>query len=895
MQEFPFVGRVAETAHWLRLLKKTQASGEEQKILITGSAGMGKTRFLERMTKEARNYGFHVLLHRCQRWDRYHPLATIGALTRLFLGKPPGWTPRSIETLNKALSEKLPKTQLSNRELEVVHWLLGASLADQRSSNLDERSRKGMATALFKAILRHRPQRQPCLLIAVDDIQHSDAASKEYLLGASFGDGTILAVSAPSSSEAGISWDYEQIDLAPLEEKDADLLYQSLMGRKLPDDALAREILKVTDGSPLQIAQVLGEIPAGTGSPSHIQQLIREMKNSGPVESARNRLRTLEDSSISLAKFASLVDDRLPMAILKSIAGAGFPVKTAMRGLRRGRLAWIERHRGMQLFRFAHGTTREAAYSLMDEGERQRLHAVAAAVLKRYYARNIEKRLMSIAHHYEKAGDIENAVDAYNQAGPYLYKVGDFTAAEEAYSAIEHLSKDKKLEALVGRIWALEAQSKVDECVETARRFFESDPPAHMKAQVFADLARLHVTTGSLDKSMECARRGIELAEQCGATRELAKATMHLAFALAYTQRLDEAMERGKRSVELARQTGDDQLTGAALVAYATANMAAGNLLKGKRIYEQAAELFRKLGHNFNVAVTTMNIGTVLQALGKLDGAVKHYRQAGELFQEMGAAASLGVTRCNLAAALLDSCNYSESLSVSEEVVSLFEAAKSPSIVGHAMIVRGCCLIKMGLVEKGLSSLEEGWKLRTGEGRVYDRATVTDARVEAALLAGDTSSALIESSDFLKDASGQMSNTARYQALLARLKALVAAGRLDQAEEVATVLGKVDISHESPFIRFIGLSVQSRFHAAAGNLRKAEETLNEAVSSNLLAGENTALSYLSLGEAAARAGDIQKARRYLSKAATLLAALVKSGFRKTELDRATDLLAGLRR
>ena len=90
------------------------------------------------------------------------------------------------------------------------------------------------------------------------------------------------------------------------------------------------------------------------------------------LEAATQRLRMLGADALTLAKCASLVEDTFPLAVLRRIAGTKFPVKPALRSLRRERLAWSERHRGMQFFHFAHSTVREAAYNLLEREERER-------------------------------------------------------------------------------------------------------------------------------------------------------------------------------------------------------------------------------------------------------------------------------------------------------------------------------------------------------------------------------------------------------------------------------------------------------------------------------------------------------------------------------------------
>ena len=103
-EAFPFVGRVAETGRATRLLRKVPALSAGLNILVTGERGVGKTRFIQELMQQARGLGYKMMFQRCQKWDRYRPFVTISGLVRQLLGRPPGWTPRNIDTVVKSIS-----------------------------------------------------------------------------------------------------------------------------------------------------------------------------------------------------------------------------------------------------------------------------------------------------------------------------------------------------------------------------------------------------------------------------------------------------------------------------------------------------------------------------------------------------------------------------------------------------------------------------------------------------------------------------------------------------------------------------------------------------------------------------------------------------------------------
>jgi tetratricopeptide (TPR) repeat protein len=894
-EKFPFVGRVAQTARCVRLLGKTLTADESLSVLITGERGIGKTRFIEEIAPHAQALGYRVVLHCCQKWDRYNPFATLSALLRLLLGKPPGWTPRTAQTMTNVLSERLPQLSLDMQETELLHYLLGASEGDGRVSNLDERSRKGLITTLFGKILEQQIQQRPSLLMALDDIHHSDSLSAGYLLNANFGRGTVLMMSAPSASPVKTGRRAEVVALSPLSGEDVSQLLLGLFGLDFPAEQFLPELLKITGGNPLHLVQLLEPAPVNETPAERLSRVLEARRPSEAFEAALQRLRSLDAPSIELIKCASLIDDSFPLPILRWMMGAKFPLKKVLRGLCRQGIARVQSPGGKRIFHFRHGIEREAAYSLLDEVKREHLHAVAASALKQYYGRRIEKHLMSLAYHYEEAGDRESAASTYFQAGRYLIRIGDFLSTEEAYRAAWRLFEDgeKKLEAMAEYINALQIESKMQECLETSRLFFDLDPPPRLRAMVLANLARLHIMTGSLHEAARYAREAVEMSEKCSEDEQVANACIYLAHALAFMGSVQSALDYGKRGYRLAERLKNLRLSGSALNTLATINVITGDLREAKSLLSQSAQKLRKAGHLYNMAVATLNMGTAMHGLGEFKGALKKFSGAIELLEKMDSPATIGAARCSTASVLMDLGEYRKSLSLAETLLSPSQTTKLSVTVGETLLVKASCLIQIGRVDEALHVLEEGWKILVREGRWENRAVVARARVEAAILSGDFQKALGESKQFVEEATLGEMKKAYHEALLLRLRALLAAQRTDEAGDIAGLIEEASFFKENPRTEALAKAWLSQLAAAKGDIARTESLLKGALLTGRLDKETCALTYLRAGKAMLKAGKLAGARRHLAKARREYYTLVENGYRNHELNEVQELLGGI--
>jgi len=896
IKELPFVGRRPEIKQAAKFLGEPSVSEGSNAIWITGERGAGKTRFIRELASQANKLGFQVVFYRCEEQDRHHSFGTLSAIIRILLGKPQDWKPRNIKTLTNAVNRRFEELVLAGDEAELVLWLLGAGKPSQYSSDLDEQSRRGLISVLFNRFLEHQLQGQPFLLIAIDDLHFCDQLSRSHLLEGSSLRGLALAVTAPSLSVAVQRGEARELSLPPFSEKEVGRLLSVRFGKAFPADRFVPELLKITSGNPLHLVQIMTSVPSDEEAPVKLSEMLEGRQPDEILRAALERFKPLDVASTTLIKYASVIGDRFPFQIVRQMLGPAFPLDKAVRKLKRCRLAWVETNAdGRDLFLFEHATVRDAAYSMLGAIEKERLHAVTAAMLKRYYGKRSHEHLMSVAGHFESAGANINAARAYFEAGEYYKKLGDFPSAEEALRKAQELFEDneKRLEAMAEYITVLGAQSRIEECEKVSSRLFESNPGPGLHAKALGTLAHVQAVAGNLDEAADYAGKALKLAEEAENRAEIVKACTHLAYVHASKENFEEALDFGNRAREAAQELGDDRLLGGAFQALATANWAADDPENARQMYELAARKFEKSGHLYNVAVMKQNTGVMLQAMGELEAALEAYEETARSHERMGALTSLGVTKCNIASVLLYLGQYRKCLSLLDESGPFFARLKSPALAALASMTKASCLVRMGETEKALPLLRKGWKARKRAGRWSDMGQFVEVLIQAAAVTGDAAEALDESKAFLEEAEKRSAKKAHRHALALRLEALLLTKKKGEAEKIATLIEDANTSRRNNYSRALTFALLARFAAVKGNAGQAGNFLNEAFSTGRLNRESQAALNFHVGRAMLKEGRPAEAKQFLEKAKDEYSILAAAGYRKHELEKCSELLLKL--
>ena len=423
----PIVGRQHA---WNTLQTAWRASARAevapQLFLLSGEAGIGKTRLAEELFNWVTRQGIASAAARCYAAEGNLVFAPIVSWLRA----------RPLPHLERRWQVEIARLLPELLELP----------DHQQPAPLNEPwQRQRLFDAVAHALLSWSP-----LLLFLDDIQWCDQESIEclhYLLRART-EARLLVVATMRSEEAISGGTIGEllaalqregqlirVELDSLNHVETASLAANVLHRPLTDDETSI-LHRETEGNPLFILETLRAGPSEQGNPDSL------IKLSGTMQSVlARRLNQLSRPARELVDLAATVGREFTFTILR--AASDDDDDDLVRAVDELWQRRIVREQGDDLYDFSHDKLREVAYSGLSTARRRLLHRRVAEVLQTIHMRNLDSVSSQIAVHYDRAGSIREAVPFYRRAGQSARRV---YANEEAIyhfrRAIELLATD---------------------------------------------------------------------------------------------------------------------------------------------------------------------------------------------------------------------------------------------------------------------------------------------------------------------------------------------------------------------------------------------------------------------------------------------------------------------
>lgn len=421
------IGRDAALQRASTLLSEA-AAGRGRLLLLSGEAGIGKTRLAEAVIDEAFERGFEALTGRS--FDAE--------------GAPAFWP--WVQILRECLQD-VDDSQLAaelGREGEMaVHLVpelagrLGRELRPLPSESEEARFR------LFDAVTRYlqRRSRSRPLLLFLDDLHQADRSSalllrfllseirrhRVLVLGA-YRDTDVRRKSAWAAilPELARSPDAERMLLRGLDPEDARRLATTLLGTE-PDRALTAAVAGIARGNPLFLHETLrllrsegalasrptpGAPPEASDWRVHLPQGLRE--------AIGRRLDRLSEECNRLLTLASVIGPSFSLPILARLAET--PADRVLELLHpavEDRIV-VQSPEAPGRYAFAHHLIHKAIYEELSTPFRVRLHRNLALLLEAFHGASAGLHLDELARHFFEGapgGDIDKAVGYAVRAG----------------------------------------------------------------------------------------------------------------------------------------------------------------------------------------------------------------------------------------------------------------------------------------------------------------------------------------------------------------------------------------------------------------------------------------------------------------------------------------------
>jgi DNA-binding SARP family transcriptional activator len=427
----PFVGRERE---WTQVQQAWTRATESHPhcVVISGEAGIGKTRLAEEMMLWVTRQGYLSAVARCFASEgglAYAPIAEwlrTNALRKQWINLEPTWL---IE-----LARVMPEINAERPDLPRSEGLS----ADWQRRHLFEALVRAFSTSVVRA-------HSALIAILLDDLQWCDSdtlAWLHYLMRSSFPAKLLLVATLRSeeltSGSALELWmkdlrsidRLDEVELGPLNAAETKVLAENEAGRALELDVVTR-LFAETEGHPLFVVESVRM--AGDTDPSVVQRFPEweEIRQSPTIQAViARRLALLSPAGRDLVGLAATIGHSFAYPVLAN-ANTEIDEVTLVHALDELLQRRIIHEQGASTYNFSHDKIRAAAYQGMSTARRRYLHRCIGECLEDMVKSHqsggsgdeMEEFSGQIGSQYANAGLAERAVPFYLNAAEVAQKV----------------------------------------------------------------------------------------------------------------------------------------------------------------------------------------------------------------------------------------------------------------------------------------------------------------------------------------------------------------------------------------------------------------------------------------------------------------------------------------
>ncbi|MEH2625307.1 class 3 adenylate cyclase/predicted ATPase/DNA-binding transcriptional ArsR family regulator [Bradyrhizobium sp. AZCC 1719] len=571
----PMINRTSESALLAEMWQQTIA-GWGQAGVVSGEPGIGKSRLIRQFRSSLDASPRDVLSLQCSPFHVNTPLAPeIERLTRAAGIQEADDAELALAKLRSLLARAIPDVEHALRYYGAILSIPACS--GYEPADLGSPFERERTLQVFIDVLIAASRKRPILAI-VEDVQWIDPTSIELLVRViAHCSGERIMILITHRDDYRADWlsgaAVRRIALQKLPVHECEQMVAAIAGSDFVPRRITSQIVERTDGVPLFVEEFTravvdsGAVPRAADGPVLNGKLPEPLVPASIHDSLMERLDRLGPAK-RVAQIASVFGRKFNDEGISSVLpGKGQTLKHALRALENAGIVYrIEEPQGA-VFTFKHAMIQEVAYASLLKEERRELHARVASWLLQEVAIGESSQPAVLGYHYARAGNIQEAVEAWLQAGKSALRR---SATKEAVAHLrEGLSLIPKLPASPRRFEAEIALQSNLAMAYTANAGW-SDP------NVYGPYSR-----------------ALKLCANHGTIREKATVLWGSTIAKLVNCELTKGLEHAQDFVRRAEEWRDDE---AALMAYAAAVIA--NFFLGR--LEQASELAALIGARYN-------------------------------------------------------------------------------------------------------------------------------------------------------------------------------------------------------------------------------------------------------------------------------------------------------
>ena len=695
------IGRTAELAAFDLLVEQAK-SGSGHVALLSGEAGVGKSRLVAEVKTSAEREGFRLFQGNCFQADRAFPYAPfLDMLRSSFSGSSRLPSHHDLLPFVQELSQFLPD----------VTPLIPERPPLLLPSSLDPQQEQRRLFALLLHFFTEQATRQPLLCI-LEDLHWCDETSLELLLylARNCTHLPLLFVLTYRSDEVSPELRHS------LAECDREHLAQDFSLQRLARaevDAMLRAIFAMHQAAPTGLGESMYALTEG--NPFFIEEILKSLIATGEITDREGvwertllfgthtrhpsiprsvqdaiylRTKQLSASARQVFTLAAVAGRRFDLSILQQVMQIDEShLLVCMKELVAAQLVSEE---APDQFLFRHALTRQAVYAELLAGERRALHRRIAETIERCVSPPsiLDAQLIDLAYHFYEAG-------VWSKAAEYGQRAGERALILYApRAAVEHLTRT--LDAL-----------------------------SHLGGTPSAALLRArgqaYETIGAFERARADYERTLEIAQQTQDGIMEWQSLLDIGFwwvGCDYAQ----AGQWFHRSLERAQVLADPKLRARSLNRAGNWLVNTGRAEDSLQAHQEALTMFETLNDTQGMAETLDLLGMAYGIYGDTINAVEQYERAIKLFRSLSDQQSLIsslISRVSYASPFSVETTYSVCAGLEPcsrditEALSLARQADSLIAQAYVEMAASGAFASFGEFDRGLAHVQESVRIAT--------------------------------------------------------------------------------------------------------------------------------------------------------------------------------------
>ena len=713
-------------------------NGREQVVLVTGEAGVGKSRlileFQKYLTHSRPGHQVAVYAGYCQAHTHSRPYWVIADILRHMTGIAESDSPTAQLERLKAYLELLNLQQ--DDMLPFLAYLLGVShAAPEIEAQLQlfdaDMLQRSIHSAIRQIFLTEAQQVTTILIF--EDLHWVDDASWHFFRHFVRSDDAVplllILVSRDPRLEnlSQLVTTYTKIQLPTLSLQEGQLLVDQLIQQQTETAQVVKaDIVQRAAGNPFYIEEIVRMLIDKQG-------IVVENGGWHVTEQAPTLLQRVPGTiqALILARFDNL-DPAIQHALQKaSVLGISFPIyllkalddvsSEFVAGYLQQLvlLQFLKRDpsKGVESYSFRHALIQSAIYDTLLKRTRQKLHSQTAEAIERNPSWPLPEREEMLAHHFSRSRDparaiphlitvAENATRRYANESAVQYYQQAVTLIEQQDQGLS----EAYFRARIGMGQTLkllgkysEAKNLLTEALQALLRWsMQAKPLSLLRVMVdgLRELADIHMRESDYDTAVDYLEAGIEALGEAGAERhpQLYRSLIERIVVVRFRQgALDDAFDLAQIALSIRLpDKNQDPVTLANL--YNTLGGIAwqqGNLENAIQYVEQSLKLYETLNYTWGTANAYSNLGVLNAQQGDWQQTIAYWEQSlalrnqiGDVQNQIVSLLNLGQLRLSMGQHTVAQENLKQALSIAQKLGDTSGIAGANIILARVKLIQ---------------------------------------------------------------------------------------------------------------------------------------------------------------------------------------------------------------